>query len=167
MQNDFSTSTTTYRIASQINLMASMQQFFSFSMRLCGCGIKGLEMMGTQEDWEKLQMKLVTLKKELEPIRDSLPWELQDEDWWSHVEMVFRNLSATYAASSTSQLSKVADFWADSFMVGDGWKYGPSGFGGHAAKEYNGWLVKFLTCRESILEENFFEEKNLERLKVR
>lgn len=50
MQNDFSTSSETHCIESEINLMASMQEFFSYEMRLCGCGIKGVEMLGEQED---------------------------------------------------------------------------------------------------------------------
>lgn len=164
MQNDFSTSATTYRIASQINLMASMQEFFSYEMGMCGCGIKGLEMLGKQEDWDKLAKKLRLLKKQLNPIQDCLCWEL-DEDWWSHVEHVFNKLAATYAARSNHQLSQVADFWANAFMIGDGWKYGPSGMNRHTAKEYNGWLVKFLTGYESILEEDFFEGRNLKRLR--
>ena len=50
-------------------------------------------------------------------------------------------------------------------MVGDGWKYGPSGFGGHAAEEYNGWLVKFLLGYKKVLKEDFFSDRNRERLK--
>mmetsp|Transcript_41318 Transcript_41318/g.125029 ORF Transcript_41318/g.125029 Transcript_41318/m.125029 type:complete len:406 (-) Transcript_41318:1143-2360(-) len=164
MQNDFSTSSTTHRIGSQINLMASMQQFFSFEMGLCGCGIKGLEMLGEQKDWDALAEKLRLVKKQLEPIHDCLRWELPEE-WWSHVERVFIRLAETYAASNSKQTAKVADFWADIFLVGKGWKHGPSGIGGHAAEEYNGWLVRFLTGRKTILKEEFFEESNVEKLK--
>eukprot|EP00521_Asterionellopsis_glacialis_P008889 CAMPEP_0195286040 /NCGR_PEP_ID=MMETSP0707-20130614/3651_1 /TAXON_ID=33640 /ORGANISM="Asterionellopsis glacialis, Strain CCMP134" /LENGTH=386 /DNA_ID=CAMNT_0040345631 /DNA_START=81 /DNA_END=1241 /DNA_ORIENTATION=- len=165
MQNDFSTSTMAHRIASQINFMVSMQEFFDYEMLVCGCGIKGLEMLGKQSDWDKLSTKLKLVKKQLEPIQDDLHRDL-GEDWWGHVEHVFNKLAETYAAHKDSkQMSEVADFWADIFMVGKGWKYGPSGFGGYAAEEYNGWLVKFLTGSESILTEKFFSGTYLELLK--
>jgi len=182
MQNDFTTSTVTHRISSQINLMASMQQFFSFEMGMCGCGIKSVEMYGEQEDWDHLVTKLRELKKQLKPIMNELRWSL-GSDWFDHVEIVFRKLAQTFASSEDGadnrqvgrcfkalllhrgRARSICDFWADMFMVGDGWKYGPSGFGGHAAKEYNGWLVRFLTGRTEILEEDFFGGDNLERLK--
>lgn len=162
MQHDFSTSNTTHCIASQINLMASMQEFFSYEMGLCGCGIKGVEMLGKQQDWDRLVVKIQQIKKELEPILGSLSlgW-----GWFDHVEFVFCKLAATYAANDEKSLKEAADFWADIFMVGDGWKYGPSGFGGHAAKQYNGWVIEFLTGRESILEEDFWSMDNREELK--
>jgi len=65
MQNDFSTSSGTHHIESEINLMASMQEFFSYEMGLVGCGIKGLEMLGTQQDWDKLLQKLQQVKEQL------------------------------------------------------------------------------------------------------
>lgn len=163
MQHDFSTSHATHCIASQINLMASMQEFFSYKMGLCGCGIKGVEMLGKQEDWNRLVVKIQQIKKELKPIMRSL-YGLRS-GWFDHVELVFRKLAATYAANDTESLKDAADFWADIFMVGDGWKYGPSGFGGHAAKEYNGWVIEFLTGHKSILEENFWSQNNRELLK--
>ena len=45
VQNDFSTSSSAQTIASQINLMSSMQEFFSYEMMCCGCGLKGLEII--------------------------------------------------------------------------------------------------------------------------
>ncbi|CAB9517568.1 expressed unknown protein [Seminavis robusta] len=164
MQNDFSTSTTTHGIASQINLMASMQEFFSYEMGLRGCGIKGVEMLGQQEDWDRLVTKIQKVRKELEPIMGSLPYDVS-EDWFDHVEQTYVQLAKTYAAKDSKSLQEAADFWADIFMIGDGWKYGPSGFGGHAAKKYNGWLIQFLTGHESVLEEDFWEDNNREKLK--
>ena len=50
MQNDFSTSNSAHMIASQINLMASMQEFFTYTMVCLGCGLRGLEMEGSVDD---------------------------------------------------------------------------------------------------------------------
>lgn len=137
MQNDFSTSSASHRIESQINLMASMQEFFDYEMGMCGCGIKGVEMLGTQEDWDNLSMKLRELRKQLKPIQSSLIFALSN-GWLDHVEKVFHMLAKTYAANDAASQKEIADFWADIFLIGEGWKYGPSGFGGHPAKEYNG-----------------------------
>jgi hypothetical protein len=90
MQNDFSSLLSTHQVASQINLMASMQQFFKYEMGLCECGIKGLEMLGEQEDWDKLVAKLRQVCSMLKSLSSSLClWD----DWWDHVEMVYKNLS--------------------------------------------------------------------------
>lgn len=163
MQNDFSTSTTTHCIASQINLMASMQEFFSYEMGLCGCGIKAVEMIGEQEDWDCLLTKFQQLRKELEPIKFELSMVSLFDDWFDHVEHVFRKLAETYSKRNTRE---ICDFWANILMIGDGWKYGPSGFGGHAAKEYNGWFVELLLGHDKVLEENFFSQKNKELMKA-
>mmetsp|Transcript_3433 Transcript_3433/g.5705 ORF Transcript_3433/g.5705 Transcript_3433/m.5705 type:complete len:114 (-) Transcript_3433:88-429(-) len=51
-------------------------------------------------------------------------------------------------------------------MVGKGWTHGPSGgSGAYEVDVYNGWLVQFLTGRESINAEDFFCEKIKEKLK--
>jgi len=161
MQNDFSTSTGTHHIESQINLMASMQEFFSYEMGLCGCGIKGIEMLGKQEDWDRLVPKLRQLKEQLEPILSEI---YLGDDWFNHVEHVFSKLANTYSANDKSK-QMVTNFWANIFMVGEGWKYGPSGFGGHKVDDYNGWLVQFLTGHKSIHQEDFFGMENKEKLK--
>lgn len=147
MKNDFSTSNPAQQIASQINLMSSMQKYFSYSMGLCGCGIMGLEMLGEQSDWDGLVTKLKKVREQLKPIQNSI-W--LRNDWFDHVEHVFENLAKTYKNPNSQE---VADFWANILMESDDWKYGPSGFGGHAAEAYNGWLIKFLLGRKKILKE--------------
>jgi hypothetical protein len=169
MQNDFTTSTGTHRVASQINLMASTQQFFSFEMGLCGCGIKAVEMAGTQGDWDNLLTKFITVRKQLEPIMDRLEGLGQcfnsNRSWWDHVEYVFRMLAETYSQQGQTTSEEICDFWSDIFMVDDGWKYGPSGFGGHAAKQYNGWFVQLLLGKNKILVQDFFDEDNKEKMR--
>ena len=57
MAADFGTTTAVKRFASQVSLMYSVQEYFHFGgMYLCG--IPALEMLGTEEDWEKLTSKL-------------------------------------------------------------------------------------------------------------
>ena len=51
MEAKFSTTTTDQLIASQIMIMSSVQKYFDFTM-MCGCGIPGVEMKGTLQDWD-------------------------------------------------------------------------------------------------------------------
>jgi Domain of unknown function (DUF4419) len=179
MQSDFSTSTPTHRVASQINLMASMQEFFTYEMAMYGCGIKAVELLGTQQDWDQLVIKLRQVKKELEPILNRLGDV--DSSWWDHVEYVFQKLAETYSSqqqqhqqtqstmttTTTNTASKeICDFWADIFMISNAWKYGPSGQRMRCeVKQYNGWFVKFLLGRDKVLEEDFFDKENEELMK--
>jgi hypothetical protein len=174
MQNDFSTSTSTHVIASQINLMASVQYHFAYEMHLVGCGIKGVEMLGTQEDWDKLVIKWQDLRTQLQPLLESsdrLRGEI-GEDWFHHVEHVFGMLAKTYGSSSStttttsvSSKDEIHDFWADILAVSEnGWKRGPSAVK-LATKHYNGWLIKLLTGQEKIVKERFFPIDITELLK--
>ena len=65
MQANFSTTTLDRMISSQVMIMSSMQKYFSFH---CGtsCGIPGVEMQGTREDWEQLLNKTEQLECLLE-----------------------------------------------------------------------------------------------------
>lgn len=174
MQSDFTTSTGTHRVASQINLMASMQQFFSYEMMLCGCGIKAVEMAGTQDDWDNLLIKFTTVRKQLEPIMDRLDGlgfcytgGMSWTSWWDHVEHVFRMLAKTYSQSKQGQTTDkdICDFWAGIFMVGEGWTHGPSGMRGHKAEAYNGWFVQLLFGTDEVLVQDFFDKENKEKMK--
>lgn len=89
---DFSVTTSTQKIVSQITLMSSVQEFFSYEC-MTSCGIPAVEMVGTEEDWGKLQSKLKVLKKFLKPISNDI--ELTTE-WWAQVKKVFKRLLATY-----------------------------------------------------------------------
>ena len=57
------------------------------------CGIPAVEMLGTEDDWNKLQSKLKVLRTLLEPIENDLGLSLE---WWDLVEKVFRKLLSTY-----------------------------------------------------------------------
>ena len=57
------------------------------------CGIPAVEMLGTEDDWNKLQSKLKVLWTLLEPIENDLGLS---SEWWDLVEKVFRKLLSTY-----------------------------------------------------------------------
>merc|ERR1712226_581457 len=92
IRSDFSTSTETHRIVSEITVMSSMQEFFEYCMRTL-CGIPFVELEGTEEDWVNLKSKLDDLKKILTPIHLSIGLT---PEWWMKVELIFNKLIETY-----------------------------------------------------------------------
>ena len=103
MEADFTTTTSDQLIASQIMIMSSVQKYFDFGM-MTMCGIPGVEMNGTLQDWKQLVAKTENLKSLLQPIIDNLDlqnWFLKtleildklvdtfegnpDKEWWGHI----------------------------------------------------------------------------------
>ena len=64
---DFTTTSPTIKIVSQISIMSSLQQYFRYGM-MTMCGIPAIEMLGSENDWVRLGEKLQALEKILEPI---------------------------------------------------------------------------------------------------
>ena len=91
MQADFSTTSAQQLIVSQISLMASVKNYFSYGCQT-ECGIPGLQMRGTQSDWEKLIEKLNLLEQQLQPIIKYLELQL----WFTSTKLIFENLLKTY-----------------------------------------------------------------------
>ncbi len=88
---DFTTTSPTMKMVSQISIMSSLQQYFCYGMTCCG--IPAIEMLGSENDWLRLGEKLQALRKILQPITDQIGLS---HHWWSHVEKVFRELLKTY-----------------------------------------------------------------------
>ena len=103
MEADFTTTTSDHLIASQIMIMSSVQKYFDFCMSTM-CGIPGVEMKGTLQDWKQLVAKTENLKSLLQPMIDELGlqhWfiktlnileklvdtfeENPDKEWWGHI----------------------------------------------------------------------------------
>jgi hypothetical protein len=102
-QADFSTTTPVQLISSQVMLMASLQEYFDYRT-YTACGIPGVEMVGTDQDWEQLVEKTRRLRKLLNPVMEEVglaEWFTKsletleklldtqqgkpDTEWWSHV----------------------------------------------------------------------------------
>ena len=92
MTADFGTTTPVQKIVSQITLMHSVKHYYNFSL-LGGCGIPAVEMLGTEEDWQKLTTKLKVLRTLLEPMENDL---YLPAEWWDVVQNVFCKLLETY-----------------------------------------------------------------------
>lgn len=77
---DFTTTTPTSKIASQITLMESVKSYFDYEVITAGCGLPKITIEGTPEDWEKVLAKTKYISKyqlgwwtkELEPILEEI-----------------------------------------------------------------------------------------------
>uniref|UniRef100_A0A0G4GNA0 Uncharacterized protein n=1 Tax=Chromera velia CCMP2878 TaxID=1169474 RepID=A0A0G4GNA0_9ALVE len=141
MSADFSTTTPTQRIGSQIALMKSVQKYFDYTMGICGCGVKGIEMLGSEADWIRLGQKLAQLRKLLAPLEPVLRLESR----FDFAEYVFMGLLNTYR-----QEPAAAEWWSQVLYDDKEVEYGPSGMSMGHVEAYNGWLVRFTTGREKV-----------------
>lgn len=57
LECDFTTSTATTRLCSQVSLAHMMKEFFSMNI-VAGCGFPAINFEGTAEDWQKIKTKL-------------------------------------------------------------------------------------------------------------
>lgn len=125
IRSDFSTSTPTHRIVSEITVMSSMQEFFEYCMRT-GCGIPYVELLGEKEDWIKLKTQLITLKKLLNPIHGLIGLT----DWWDRIELICHNLVKTFYGNGNKE------WWGKIFS------HQRHGFGSGAYVTYDGWFLR-------------------------
>jgi hypothetical protein len=115
---DFTTTTPTARVASQITIMESMKEFFNYKVMFTGCGIPEVTVEGSIKDWEKILTRLDYLAK-------------YDLEWWtSELKPVIQKIIDTKKGKVDKQ------FWMN--MV----KYHRLGVYG-AYDGIDGWLLKF------------------------
>ena len=127
IRSDFSTSTSTHRIVSEITVMSSMQEFFEYCMRTM-CGIPYIELLGSEEDWERLKMKFLKLKKMLQPIEKLIGLD----HWWGRVEIICDEL----IKSANGKADK--KWWSNIFTRTQ------HGFGSGSYATYDGWFIRDL-----------------------
>ena len=102
---DFSTTTPTTQIATQITIMESFKNYFDYKVVMLGCGIPKITIEGTTEDWEKVLEKTKYIAKydlkwwtsELEPILKEIikatKGDFKKKFWMNMVKNMFRNLA--------------------------------------------------------------------------
>ncbi|HEY0668079.1 MAG TPA: DUF4419 domain-containing protein [Sphingobacteriaceae bacterium] len=115
---DFTTTTPTVKVASQITIMESMKEFFNYKVVIIGCGIPEVTVKGSVKDWEKILERLDYLSK-------------YDLKWWtSELSPVIKKIIETKKGKLDKQ------FWMN--MV----KYHKTGAYG-TYDGIDGWLLKF------------------------
>lgn len=121
---DFTTTTPTVQVASQITIMESMKEFFNYKVSFIGCGISEVTVEGSVKDWQKILKRLDYLAK-------------YDLEWWtSELKPVIQKIIDT----KNGKLDK--EFWMN--MV----KYHKLGqYGSYDG--IDGWLLKFYPYLQS------------------
>jgi len=126
MQADFSTTTSNQLISSQVMIMSSMQKYFSYGFGTL-CGIPGVEMKGSKEDWEKLVNKTEELEKSLEAVLK----EINIGDWFTKTKNILSKLLDTFNGNP----DKV--WWSHILS----WN---QIYGSGARSWWSGWMIDFL-----------------------
>ncbi|CAL4115886.1 unnamed protein product [Meganyctiphanes norvegica] len=125
IENDFSSSTDEQLIISQIMLMSSMKNYFEYGFGTL-CGIPGVEMKGTEQDWEKLIDKINRLESLLSPINKYL----RLTPWFKIARKVFMNLLDTYRGKPN------IEWWGNILSWNEVW-------GSGLRPHWSGWFPEF------------------------
>ena len=120
---NFSQSTSVQKIVNDIMLMYGFQEYFEYRMML-GCGIPGVTMVGTEDDWKALIEKHDKLEKFLEP----LECVLELSAWFKSSKSVLEMLLQTYQGKPDT------DWWS---KIISRRSYGSGG-----QCDFGGWFVK-------------------------
>ena len=95
IRSDFSTSTPTHRIVSEITAMSSVQFLFDYAMTT-RCGIPYIILLGQERDWVQLKQKFLELKDILKPILTFIGLN----EWWDNVETICDKLIESYRGNA-------------------------------------------------------------------
>lgn len=115
---DFTTTTTTTKIASQITIMDAMESYFEYEAIYSGCGIPEITLLGTTEDWQKVYDKTCELNSY------KLGW------WIKEIKPLLRE----FVRASKGKIDN--GFWMNMFRCHTLEEYG-------RPKIVDGWIVKF------------------------
>lgn len=115
---DFSTTTITEKIASQITLMDAFKEYFEFIILRVACGIPEITLLGTPDDWEDLRARALRLAKY------GLEW------WISEIDPLLEQFTETSRGNIDTQ------FWMNMFKI-----HSKGGCG--MPDTFDGWIIKF------------------------
>lgn len=118
LTSDFSTTTPTSRIVSEITVMETVKEYFNYKIVVIGCGLPKITIEGTVEDWQKVLDKTKYISKY------NLTW------WTSELEPVLKEIIETKKGNFKK------DFWMNMVKVHTEKKYG-------SPTTIDGWIVKF------------------------
>lgn len=114
---DFSTTTPTELIATEVTLMESVQNYFEYVYIMAGCGIPEITLLGTHDDWQKVYDKAVSLRQ----------YQL---NWWIDE---LKPILKQFIEASKGNID--TDFWKAMFRT-----HSQEGYG--APDLIDGWIVK-------------------------
>jgi hypothetical protein len=115
---DFTTTTQTSKIVSEIIVMETVKEYFDYKVIMIGCGIPKITIEGTVEDWEKVLEKTKYISKY------KLKW------WTDELEPILKEIIETKKGNFKKK------FWMNMVKSHTEKKYG-------SPTTINGWIVKF------------------------
>merc|ERR1711953_1035598 len=124
MASDFSQSTSVDKIVSSIMLMYSFKEYFEYRAYML-CGIPGVTMLGSEEDWSNLIYKLEAVEETLRPIENVL----QLGGWFTSSRAVLNNLLETRRGNPDT------DWWSRIMNI-------HTSFGSGGGTTLSGWFVR-------------------------
>lgn len=136
---DFSTTTLTEKVASEITIMNAMKAYFEFIYARIVCGIPEITLKGTPADWQKIRKKAQKLSKY------NLKWWTQELD----------PLLEEFVKTSEGKIDTA--FWRNMF------KYHEANLCG-GKDTIDGWIVKFFPYDKEGKRNNLNELKGIENL---
>jgi len=118
LTSNFTTTTVTEQIASQITIMEAMKVYFRYNLMYAVCGIPEITLEGTTEDWERL------IKKAKKLTKYSLSWWIND----------LVPILEQFVEASQNKID--IPFWRNMFKYHTPDEYG-------APDMVDGWITKF------------------------
>ncbi len=115
---DFSTTTQTSRIVSEITVMETVKEYFNYKVIMVGCGIPKITIEGTVEDWERVLEKTKYISKY------KLKW------WTDELKPILKQIIETKKGKFKKK------FWMNMVKSHTEKKYG-------SPTTINGWIINF------------------------
>lgn len=118
LTSDFSTTTPTTRIASQITVMEAVKPYFEYEVVMTGCGLPSVTLEGSPADWQQVLAKTQALT------RYRLGW------WTSELAPLLKEFVRTAEGHGSRR------FWMNMVKAHTKKQYG-------SPTTIDGWLIKF------------------------
>lgn len=147
---DFTTTTPAERIASQITLMESVKEYFTYTIERAACGIPSIAITGTPDDWRQVMAKT----KKLE-IYDGIG------KWAKSLEPLLQEF-VNAAEGKPNQ-----KFWQDIVRKGVVDKLKGGGCSSTPHTKLDGWILKFFPDENGLAQNEVSHEKDMPKQLVR
>lgn len=147
---DFSTTTLSERVASQITLMESVKLYFDYLVEYAACGIPTITLKGTPADWQRV----------LDKTRKLSQYGLSD--WTKSLEPIL----AQFVLAAEGRPNQ--PFWQSIIKKGPIDRLKGGGCSSEKPTFLNGWLLKLFPDENGLTLDSVFHEKEMpsERVSV-
>ena len=127
LEANFTTTTSAILTTSQVSILSSMKQYFTYSLLMGGCGISSITLEGSIEDWKKMKSKLEFLETK------ALKW------WTKHLIPIIDNIIETKKLYNENNKinENLVEFWKNMIKLK---KKDDS----YEPDVINGWIIKFI-----------------------